>query len=113
EELVALVDVGLSAVTWANPIEDPITEWGQLLAYMPLVLRRIEQSGPNAFLLPKPTLGRRNVRKPRAILGELASLRARSYPELREQARGSMRRDLERRGLLDLLALLSPEEPEQ
>jgi hypothetical protein len=100
EELVALVATGLSVVTWAQPIDDSITEWGQLVAYMPLVVRQIEQDpAARVFTLPRPRLDRKNARPPRALLGEIASQRGVSYGELRSKAREGMRRMLRTRKL--------------
>jgi hypothetical protein len=53
EELVAIARTTMSMVTWRKPIEDPVTEWGQLLAYMPKVRQRIDERGPAIFILPR------------------------------------------------------------
>ena len=100
------MDTQLTAVTWANAIEDPIKEWGQLLAYMPLVLRRREREGEHVFLLPKPRLGAENAKKPRALLGLLASRRGESFPQVRDEARAIMKSELSARGLSHLAGLL-------
>jgi hypothetical protein len=39
EEMWALTRTRLSVVTWSDPINDPVAEWGQLLAYMTEILR--------------------------------------------------------------------------
>jgi hypothetical protein len=53
ESVAALaLNRNLSFVTWKTSIEDPLTEWGQLMAYMPLVLRWIEEKGAHIFWLP-------------------------------------------------------------
>lgn len=108
EELVALTYTAISLVTWKQPIEDPIKEWGQLIAYMPEVLRRIERDGPRVFLLPHPRLSIANVHAPRALLGQLASREGRSFPEIREEARRSIREELGVRGLSRLDSLVNP-----
>jgi hypothetical protein len=49
---------GLTVVTWRAPIEDPIREWGQLLAYLPEVKKKLTLAGhPDAIFLPAPRLG--------------------------------------------------------
>ena len=54
-----------TVITWRNAIEDPVREWGQLLAYLPEVKKLFKrQDGakrPNALLLPAPTLGENNL----------------------------------------------------
>jgi hypothetical protein len=37
EEMVALMMCELTMVTWTKSIEDPVAEWGQLLAYGPQI----------------------------------------------------------------------------
>jgi hypothetical protein len=72
EELWTLTRTSLSIITWKRPIEDPVREWGQLLAYLPEVRRVIEQHGPSVVFLPSPQLNRTNVLKADAALGTLA-----------------------------------------
>jgi hypothetical protein len=109
EELVVLIDTELSVVTWKTAVEDPITEWGQLLAYMPLVVKRMDlQSG--IFYLPKPSLGRDNASNARAELGKLAASLKRSFPELRSEARRTIKSELTRRGLTRLMDQVSRRE---
>lgn len=97
----------LSFVTWKTSIEDPLTEWGQLMAYMPLVLRWIEEKGAHIFWLPKPTLESKSTIRARARAGQLASEGSMSYPELLAEARGTMRAELQNRKLLDRLGGLA------
>lgn len=106
EELVALADTGLSVVTWQKPVEDSIQEWGQLLAYMPLVTRRLgalehEQGhfAGHAFFLPRPALGASNVFTIEDALGQEASRQGRAIQDLKAQARREMREELRRRHL--------------
>jgi hypothetical protein len=88
ESVAALaLNPALSFVTWRGPIEDPIAEWGQLMAYMPLVLKAIDQGRTGIFWLPKPTLEAKSVVKARDRAGALASDSAISYP--RVAGRGS------------------------
>ncbi len=107
EELVALMRTDVSVVTWKDPIEDPIQEWGQMLAYMPEVLKRLDQVGPSIFFLPKPQLRRgRNIVKASERLGEYASAQRRSQQELRHEAYKIINAELEERGLERLKTLL-------
>lgn len=107
EELVALIRTDVSVVTWKDPIEDPVQEWGQMLAYMPEVLKRLDELGPSIFYLPKPQLARgRNVTKASARLGEYAAAQQRSQQELRHEAFTIMNAELEERGLDRLKDLL-------
>jgi hypothetical protein len=116
EELVALTDTRISVVTWQQPVEDPIQEWGQLLAYMPLVTRRMQRiekaSGGNkvahVFFLPRPRLGADNVHAARHLLGQLAAEQKRSFQEVRDDARREMRAELLARGLKHLDGVLGP-----
>ena len=48
----ALTRTDLSVVTWSDPINDAVAEWGQLLAYMTEILRLIDSHGNSVVLLP-------------------------------------------------------------
>lgn len=98
EELWTLTRTRLSIVTWRRHIEDPIREWGQLLAYLPEVRRMISESGPSVVLLPSPRLGRDSLKKASDLLGALAATLAISNTELRHQARTNVLDELSRRG---------------
>jgi hypothetical protein len=119
EELTALLDTMLTVVTWRHPIEDPIQEWGQLLAYMPHIIRRMElvereaigRKSAHVFLLPRPQLGRDNVERVRALLGKRASRERRSFPDVRAAARAEIGKELHRRSLGHLEPLLGPPRP--
>ena len=106
EELVVLSRQKLSVVTWRRAIEDSVTEWGQLLAYMPLVVRMVERLGPRVVLLPEPRLDSHNVQaaEPGARM-RAAALRV-SYPEFTARAIGVMERYLVHRKRTDLQPLL-------
>jgi hypothetical protein len=106
EEMVVLANSELSVVTWQRPVEDPLQEWGQLIAYMPLVVRRLDGGNKGIFLLPRPSLGKDNIRSPRDLLGEMASKQGRSYPEVRAEALTNITAQLHHRGLARLLPLL-------
>lgn len=106
EELVVLNDTDLSVVTWQPPVEDPIKEWDQLLASMPLIRRHLEKERPVVVFLPKPALRKDNVTKPHALLGRVASAEGRSLLEMRAEAREFIREELTSRGLDGLGGLL-------
>jgi hypothetical protein len=55
---------GFSVITWRKAIEDPVREWGQLLAYLPEVKRRLRQGPGQAILLPSSTLKPDNLHNP-------------------------------------------------
>lgn len=76
-----------TVITWRRPIEDPIREWGQLLAYLPEVKKLLKGSRPRVILLPDPTLQARNIHDPLATLGQEAADRGISMEEVRRQAR--------------------------
>jgi hypothetical protein len=106
EEMVSLVDSGMNVVTWRHAIEDPIQEWGQLLAYMPLVRNKLEDETSTVLLLPKPSLSKDQVLKAHALAGEIAANRMVAFAELRTEARTNMKTDLTARGLSHLAAML-------
>lgn len=62
-----------SVVTWRAAIDDPVREWGQLLAYLPEVKRRLRDGAGTAVLLPSPRPGADNVYSPSTTLGEPAT----------------------------------------
>lgn len=77
----------LSVVTWRQGIEDPVREWGQLLAYLPLVRRECERNGGRVIVLPKPTLSASNFVDPRERLAALADRAGVAVEEIRRSAR--------------------------
>lgn len=97
---------GLSIVTWRKAINDPVMEWGQLLAYMPQVLKRLANGKRSVFILPEPSLKADNVRSPTDHIGLLASALNVSGPELVGPQVKMMRAELTRRGLDALSAAL-------
>lgn len=90
---------GFSVVTWRIPIEDPVREWGQLLAYLPALKRRICSTGwgGGAIRLPAPRLSAENEWRPRDQLGRRASDLGVSQSEVRSSARRDVRRWCEER----------------
>lgn len=80
-----------TVITWRKAIEDPIREWGQLLAYLPLVRRKLRQMGGMVLLLPAPTLTGENVVDPKARLVRSSETMGMSQQQLRAQARTAIR----------------------
>jgi hypothetical protein len=84
EELIALAQTKLSVVTWRRKIEDPVAEWGQLLAFVPQILRALDQHGPRILILPEPRIG--GTAKASDLARKHAAGAGTSYPELRAEA---------------------------
>jgi hypothetical protein len=106
EELWALSRTTLSVITWRRPIEDPVREWGQLLAYLPEIRRMIDENGPSIVLLPSPRLDKKNLEKATGTLGRLAADLGISNKQIRDQARQVIEEELTARGDSALLATL-------
>lgn len=87
-----------TVITWRRAVEDPIQEWGQLLAYLPEVKKLLGQRRPKAVLLPAPTLTAQNLHNPIDTLGVEARRRAVSQGQAREEARAEIRDGLEMTG---------------
>lgn len=102
-ELVALSQAGISVVTWKHGDEDPVVLWGQLLSYMPQVLKLMAQKRPIIVTLPNPRLSlATQAVKPRDLLGEMKKRDGIAFPERRRRAVQVMERELETRGRSDL-----------
>lgn len=107
EELTVLCDTGMNLITWQTAIEDAVQEWGQLLAYMPLIRNRLEDAQGLTITLPKPSLHKgRNVRFARSRLYDWAISRGTSFPEARSAARRQMKAELNQEGLGSLIRFL-------
>ena len=76
----------LTIVTWRKGIDDPIREWGQLLAYLPQVKQRALEAGGRALLLPAPTLTSGSFHSPRETIGSEATARGISNAQVRREA---------------------------
>jgi hypothetical protein len=98
EELWVLTKTSLSIVTWRRSIEDPVREWGQLLAYLPEINRMIGDHGPSIVFLPSPRLDRKNVEKAAGTIGLLAKDLGLSGKQVRDQAREVVESELEAMG---------------
>ncbi len=101
EELWTLSRTDLSVVTWRRSIEDPVREWGQLLAYLPEIRRMVEENGPSIVFLPSPRLDRKNLAKATGMLGQLAADLGISGQQVRDQARQIVHSELMSRGEMD------------
>lgn len=101
EELWALSRTTLSVVTWRRSIEDPVREWGQLLAYLPEIRRMITENGPSVVFLPSPRLNRQNLAKATNMIGQLAADLHVSSQQVRDEARHIIESELTDRGQLD------------
>jgi hypothetical protein len=82
---------GFCVITWRKPIADPITEWGQLLAYLPLIKKRLRESSYSStpgrmVLIPAPALGGDNLHNPADTIGRYAASRGISHRQARIEA---------------------------
>jgi hypothetical protein len=87
-----------AVITWRKAIEDPIREWGQLLAYLPEIKKFLKQPGARAILLPAPTLQSQNVHDPMDTLGAEAAQRGLSLQQIRTEALAEIHDSLQTRG---------------
>ncbi len=98
-ELVALASSQVSVVTWTGGDEDPIVLWGQLLAYMPQVVKTMKMIRPIVVTLPSPRLApRHHVQRPEEMVRAMKERDQVSYPERRSRAVDMMQRKLAKRG---------------
>jgi len=93
EEMVCLSYLrDFHVISWRQRMEDPISEWGQLLAYLPAIRRFIGQHDSRVIFLPVPTLATdRNVRPPKEFIGRIAKSRGQSVLQVRREAIDAMR----------------------
>ncbi len=93
--LVALAYTKVSLVTWSRGIDDPVTAWAQLVAYMPKIRQGISEIGPSIFVLPAVRLTREShILKPAEEVRKRAkvvwhNLRGTSQCRCSEHARGT------------------------
>jgi hypothetical protein len=94
-------------IAWRKRMDDPVREWGQLLAYLPEIKKRLGQSKPpKVVFLPDPSLTEKNFRDPVQTLGEAATDRGISVNQVRREARQEVTDWLDLRGELDRFAQL-------
>ena len=80
----------LTIVTWRKGIDDPVREWGQLLAYLPDIKKRCGEGGGRAILLPSPNLTKDSFHVPTATLGTTARQRSISTQQALDEARSEI-----------------------
>lgn len=92
-EMYVLSRLHFTVVTWKKAIEDPIREWGQLLAYLPEVKKRLVgiDRRPNVIFLPAPTLSQDNLWRARDRIGLEALQRGISNHQVRTEAVAEIR----------------------
>jgi hypothetical protein len=83
----------LTLITFRRAIEDPITEWGQLLSYLPIIRARAPgQLRSRVIYLPKPTLSEPgNITKSKDLLHRMAGDTGVSAEQLRSDAQANVR----------------------
>ena len=80
----------LTIVTWRKGIDDPVREWGQLLAYLPQVKQRCRERGGRAIQLPAPSLTKDSFHDPKQTLSAEARVRKVSVKQVRSDARAEV-----------------------
>lgn len=94
-------------LAWRKRMDDPVREWGQLLAYLPEIKKRLAQpKPPRVVFLPDPSLTEKNFRDPVQTLGEAASDRGISVDQVRREARQEVTDWLGLRGEVDRFSTL-------
>ena len=98
EELVAIALTELTVVTWRQPVEDPLAEWGQLMAYAPQIAKRMRTAdySPTVIFLPAPRLSPEQTKRPLDLARELARRESMPYNEWQSAALAVMREALDR-----------------
>ena len=92
-----------AVISWRKPIEDPMVEWGQLLAHLPLIRKRLyaDDFKSSVMLLPKPSLSKDSMEAPSGLLGKIATDRKLSVAQVRHDAWKELMDELSARGELD------------
>ncbi|MEQ1701236.1 MAG: hypothetical protein ABMA25_14070 [Ilumatobacteraceae bacterium] len=91
EEMVALSHLrDFHVIAWRERMDDPIAEWGQLLAYLPKLSKYIAQQDSKVILLPVPTLSTKNIENPKTHIATIADGRGQSIRQVRHEALASM-----------------------
>ncbi len=108
-ELIALNLAGISVITWKGGEDDVVVLWGQLLAYMPQIVKAMNQTRPIVITLPNPRLlPTTHLDKPGEMARRLKLRDNVSFPERRDRAVRMMRQELDKRGAGHLAAQLLP-----
>ena len=90
EEMWVLSRLPLAIISWKKPMDDPVTEWGHLLAYLPELKRRIDDAKGRVILLPVPRLTADNTVRPSDALGALARERGIAVQQVRDEAKAAV-----------------------
>jgi hypothetical protein len=106
EELWVLANLRIVVVSWREPVNDAVAEWGQLLAYMPQLRRWVERQRPRVVLLPPPHLDEGDEVNPREALGRYAARNGRAVAEVLAETRSAVRSALHRAERGDLYVRL-------
>ena len=77
----------LTVITWRKGLDDPVREWGQLLAYLPLIKQRCREKGGRVILLPAPSLGSQSFYRPRDTLGTTAKRQGVSHQQVQSDTK--------------------------
>ncbi len=107
EELWVLSNLRITVVSWRRPFNDPVAEWGHLLAYLPQLKRRIERRQPRVVLLPPPRLDKGNEINPRDALNVYAVEQRRAVQQIRQEAEDLVRGYLDATGRSELFDLVA------
>lgn len=91
EEVWVLTKLPLLVVTFWKSIEDPISEWGQLLAYLPLLQKESVGSSSVIVRLPRPTISQKNRIPATELLGTMAREQGISNQQFRRDAERQVR----------------------
>ena len=80
EEMVCLSRLhDFHVISWKQRMDDPISEWGQLLAYIPSIRRYMGEHHSRVIFLPVPTLANdRSVHQPKEFIARIAKSRGQS-----------------------------------
>ena len=82
------MDAGLALIAWKGAIEGPVSDWGQLVAFLSGTHRAPYQDSGAVISLLHPQLRRKKqVHQARAMFGEMKSRTGVSFPQLRDEAR--------------------------
>ncbi len=110
-ELIALSLTKIALITWRHGDDDPVTRWGQLLAYMPQILKVMEPGKGLVVTIPNPRLnaGSEAVSRPFDLARARKVKDNISFSERRARELAHMRPELAARGREDLLPWLDAE----
>lgn len=92
EEMVCLSHLeDFHVISWRKRMDDPVAEWGQLLAYLPLIRRYIGEHDSRVIFLPTPVLATdKTVHNPKEFISRIAVSQGQSVRQVRSQASRSM-----------------------